>query len=239
MISQAEAYGQEDWKLLDSQGLLSDEYIESIHFCDSMKVYQVTFGFSYETEHCFPLDDAAVGREFPTQGIIIQLKPDTYAKVMENIKIVYENDPEIFDEFVTDLLRLGNEFFEDDEDERESYNGDQLKRWVLHTLKHAFLMLLPLKTGLDYTKFAGLYDIDDNRVIIYDNEFGGIGGCQSLANDESLFIDYLEITKKRIGDCDCRSRCLKCLVTNYCGEVNNALNRHLIGPVFNIETDYE
>jgi Distinct helicase family with a unique C-terminal domain including a metal-binding cysteine cluster len=241
MISQVDTKDPGSWRQMEHCDLLSSQYVEGVYYSENIKLYQITFGYSYETEHCFPLDDAAIGREFKTQGIVIQLKPDIYEKLLAHVKNVYRNDPEIYAEFMKDLERLGKEYYGDPEDEQErvAYNRDQLKRWVLHTLKHAFLMMLPLKTGLDFTKFAGSYDIDDDRIIIYDNEFGGIGGCQLLSEDQDLFLDYLEITRKRLQDCDCRSRCLKCLVTNYCGEVNNALNRHLIGPIFSIETDYE
>jgi len=229
-----------DWQTLDHFGLLSDEYVSGVYWVDNMTVYQVTFGYSYETGHCWPLDDAFMGREFPTQGLVIQFKPDVYPKLLKHIEAAYESDPELYQEFVDDLERVGREHYdEDDEDILGQFNEEQLKRWVLHTLKHAFLMMIPLKTGLDHTKFAGSYDLDDDRVIIYDNEFGGIGGTRLLALDDQLFMDYLELTRKRVRDCDCRTRCLKCLVANYCGEVNNALNRHLIGPVFNVETDYE
>lgn len=217
---------------------LQTDFVESVSYSDSLEIFEIVMGYSYpEAGLTFPLD-VFNGRKFKTQGVVIQLREDAFPKLFEHLNLVYR-DPALLAGFKDDLVRLGDDFFGRDHTEAAKYNQEQMRRWTLHTLAHTLLMMLPLRTGIEATKFGYSYDVPDSRVILYDNEEGGIGGCEMLATQTAVWHDFLDLTRDRLVACDCRARCPRCIVTAGCGEIYNALNRHLIGPVFGVSTDYE
>lgn len=220
----------EDLKKLSHDGLLSS-YIENISYVSEVKIYQITFGYTVGS-YGFGVtkrfeNGVTFGREFPTEGILIQLKPEFFEICKENMREIFIKDIEEFNKFEKDLNKFP-ELYE-----------DQLKRWILHSLSHAFLVMLPIKTGLELNKFGYTYDLDTNKVILFDDEFGGLGGCKTLSEDKEIFLDFIALVKRTIERCDCRHRCKKCIVIPRCGEINQALNRHLLGPILDVETYYE
>ena len=222
--------------LNDRKKYFNNELLLSIDFYEKIEVYQIVIGYAFTQSGNSYSMRPMNGRKFITEGIVYKLSDNVYEIALEYVKKLYSK--ELFDEFFNDIKKLGDDFYMDDS-ERNLYNRNQLKRWVLHSFAHSFLMMLPFVTGLEYNKFYYSYNIKADSIIIYDNEEGGTGGTKLLAENEDIWDYYMNITKERIKNCDCRSRCMKCIVLNTCGEVNNALNRHLIAPILNIETYYE
>src|SRR3989344_138462 len=220
-------------KKIELNGFLKRDKYKGIFYSDQVDVYQVTWGYKlgqYENIRIknFP-NNSYYGRHFSTQGIILELDPSIYQDALDNIQELYKEDKELYDKFLTDI--------EHDDPEMRTL---QLKRWVLHTLKHMLLMYLPVITGLPHQEFGGSYDLDKNRVIIYDNQENGIGGCQKLWKDKKNLTDLFDLITETIERCDCRNKCPKCVLLDTCGEVNQALNRHLLVPLFeDVDTFYD
>jgi len=218
-----------DSKKLKEIPLLNKEMIQEISFSDKVKVWQVTWGYKigqYENTQykTFPNNEYYC-RQMTTQGISIKLNPKAFENAVAYLKNLYSEDPDYIKEFEEDI---------------SSDPVLQVKRWVLHTLKHAILMFLPVITGLPHQEFGGSYDLDENKVLIYDNQDGGIGGCEKLFSNYNDIIDLFDLITSRISECDCKSKCPKCLVLETCGEVNQALNRHLLVPLFiGVDTFYD
>lgn len=216
------------------EGFLNKDYCDGVYYSNDIRVSQVTWGYKlgqYENVKykSFP-NHAYYGRQLTTQGVIVRLKPEVYEECLKKLKEVYEQDPELYEEFVG----------EDIKNENSEMRKMQLKRWVLHTLKHALLVFMPIITGLPNQEFSGSYDLDKNQVIIYDNQEGGIGGCKKLWDDPDNFMNLLDLITTHVGGCDCRNKCPKCILLDTCGEVNQALNRHLLSPIFNnLDTTYD
>ena len=222
---------KEESKELKFSSLDDLRYIDRSFIGKKIEVYQVTVGYCitrYHYNYVFPFQDGKVvySRKFETNGFAMKLDPKIYQVAKDHLGTLFAHEPEYFQRFERDLNKV------------PALYQEQLRRWVLHSLEHALLAMLPLITGLDYAKFTGSYDTERNLVIIYDNEYGGIGGCRSILSEE-IFDRYLSATKRNIERCDCRNRCPNCIATSYCGELNNALNRHLLAPIFDIETYYE
>lgn len=215
------------------EGFLNKTYCEGVFYSDEVEVSQVTWGYKlgqydnvrYKT---FP-NHTYYGRTMKTQGMIIRLKPGVYDECLKSLNELYKEDSELY-----------NGFLEDIGDSSLGKSNLQLKRWVLHTLKHALLVFMPIITGLPHQEFSGSYDLQKDQVIIYDNQEGGIGGCKKLWEDPNHFIDLLDLLTGAVEKCDCRNKCPKCVLLNTCGEVNQALNRHLLVPIFNnLDTFYD
>lgn len=217
---------------VDVEGFLNKKFCKGIFYSDKVDVYQVTWGYKigqYEKARVNTFRDTYYGRNFRTQGIVIELDESIYNESLNKLKEIYEEDEELYKRFLKDI--------ENDDLEMRHL---QLKRWVLHTLKHMILMYLPVITGLPHREFGGSYDLDKNRVIIYDNQENGIGGCQKLWKDQKNLTDLFDLMTETIERCDCRSKCPKCILLDNCGEVNQALNRHLLVPLFeDVETFYD
>ena len=215
------------------EAFLKKDMCNGAFYSDKVIVSQVTWGYKlgqYENVDykTFP-NNQYYGRQFETQGIVIDLNPKIYEEAKEYLKKLYAEDSEMYEDFIKDI-----------EHEDPEMKEMQLKRWVLHTLKHALLVYMPVITGLPHREFSGSYDLDKNRVIIFDNQEGGIGGCQKLWKNPDNLINLLDLITDAIEKCDCRSKCPKCILLDTCGEVNQALNRHLLVPLFeNLETFYE
>lgn len=219
-------------------GLFNPEYVERVIFHRTVSVHQLTFGYSFPDSGVVKPLEKFSGRKFKTQGFQVVIRPACFDALMQNLSKVYR-DPDLFNDFFKDLERPGRTYYSPDEEtERVQYDHDQARRWVLHSLAHALLIMLPLRTGLESSKFGYSYDVAEGRVVIYDNEEGGVGGCETAAS-EDVWSDYIDATKRHVSSCDCRARCYRCLVLNACGEINNALNRHLLAPLFDIDMDYE
>lgn len=219
-----------DLQRMDLLELFSKEYVKGIYFSENIQVNQVTFGYKlgqFMTTIVKGFNDEYFGRSFKTQGLVIELNPAVYEKAKDYLKELYSKDPILFTDFIQELQG------------EPSLSDLQLKRWVLHSLQNALLTILPIYTGLPSNEFSGTYDLDDNKVLIYDNHDGGIGGCRKFQENPEIFYNYIYDTIKTITRCDCRHKCPKCIALDNDGEVNQALNRHLLVPIFdNIETSY-
>lgn len=219
-------------------GLFNPECVERVSLHKTILVHELVFGYSFPDSGIVKPLEKFLGRKFRTQGFQVLLRSSAFEATYRALGNVYR-DPDLFKDFAKDLERLGKSYYNpEEESQREQYDRDQLRRWVLHSLGHALLMMLPLQTGLEASKFSYSYDVGQGRVIVYDNEEGGIGGCET-ATSPDVWPDYIDATRRHLAACDCRARCYRCLVLNGCGEINNALNRHLLGPVFDVATDYE
>lgn len=53
---------------------------------------------------------------------------------------------------------------------------------TMHSLKHALLNAAPAVTGLTQDEFGADLQSIDGQLVIFDNEPGGTGGCQLLAD---------------------------------------------------------
>jgi predicted Zn-ribbon and HTH transcriptional regulator len=219
---------------LDHGGLLSS-YIKKISYIPEVEVTSLTPGYrvgsSYRLQATkrFP-NNRVYGRQFSTKGILFELDPEVYSECIEYAKKVYHNNMDVFNNWLE--KEIENPLFDQAEQEL------RIKRWVLHSFVHGLLSMISEKTELERTKFAGTYDHRKNTAIVYDNEFGGIGGVESLAEDNDAFLDYLELCRHTIEGCDCRFQCPRCLYGHGCGEVNQALFRHLLGPIYDVDTFY-
>ncbi len=222
---------EEDLIKMDFIELFNRESVNDIYFSDKIRVSQVTFGYKlgqFISTITRGFNDEYFGRSFETQGFIIKLSPSVYEKATSYLESLYEKDPDLFVDFVKDL------------EIEPSLSALQIKRWVLHSLQNALLTILPIYTGLPSNEFSGTYDLNENKVIIYDNHDGGIGGCRKFQESPEIFYDYIYDTIKTIIRCNCRNKCPKCLALDNDGEINQALNRHLLVPIFdNIETSYD
>lgn len=220
------------FKKINIEGFLNKKMYHDIFYSDKINVYQVTWGYKigqYDKAKVHSFQDTYYGRNFNTQGIIIELDDSIYQASLDKLKEIYKEDKDLYDKFLKDI-----------ESEDPEMKKLQLKRWVLHTLKHMLLVYLPVITGLPHQEFGGSYDLDKNRVIIYDNQENGIGGCQKLWKDTSNLTDLFDLITETLERCDCRNKCPKCFFLDTCGEVNQALNRHLLVPLFeDIETFYD
>lgn len=213
------------------EGFLNRKLCEGVFYSDEIHVSQVTWGYKlgqYENSlyKTFP-NNSYYGRQVETQGIIVKLNPLIYTECLAYLRELYKENPELYEEFMQDI-----------ESEEPGLRDIQLKRWVLHTLKHSLLVFMPIITGLPNQEFSGSYDLEKNQVIIYDNQEGGIGGCKKLCDDPNNFLDLLDLLTETLEKCDCRNKCPKCILLDTCGEVNQALNRHLLAPIFNLDTFY-
>lgn len=151
-----------------------------------------------------------LGRMMKTQGFVLTIKPSIYEKVHN----IIESNPTL-----------------KDRDNPERYVLDI----VVHTLKHALLVLVPQYTGYEDQKFMGAYEIlDDNqgaKVYLYDNEDGGHGGFATLIKDGDRFskmIQRIAGDRLRCPIRECKHACGNCLFIRRCGRVNRDLNRHYL-----------
>ncbi len=219
-------------KPLSFEGFLNKDFCDGVFYSNDIAVSQVTWGYKlgqYENVRykTFP-NHAYYGRKLTTQGVVIRLNPKVYEECLNYLRELYKEDSDLYEEFMRDI-----------ENEDTEMREMQLKRWVLHTLKHALLVFMPIITGLPNQEFSGSYDLEKNQVIIYDNREGGIGGCKKLWDDPNNFVDLLDLLTETVEKCDCRNKCPKCIFLDTCGEVNQALNRHLLSPIFNnLDTFY-
>jgi len=100
---------------------------------------------------------------------------------------------------------------------------------ILHTISHAFLVDLPLVTGLEPNEFFESIDVDRKEVAIFDNEPGGIGGVSTVVSGDELSSDYQGKVGESVDcDLDCSSACKACLYIENCGRLNRQLNRHIL-----------
>ncbi|MHA1813173.1 MAG: Zn-binding domain-containing protein [Candidatus Thorarchaeota archaeon] len=220
--------------VLDHGGFLSD-YVQSIVAIDVLDVISVTPGYRVGSSYAlqatkrFPYTEI-LGRRFQTRGIKVELKPDAYDACLETAREVFRSDEDVFQEWLE--TEIQNPDFSREEQE------SRLKRWVLHSFVHALLSMISQKTDLEPAKFSGTYDLRNNFVVVYDNEYGGVGGVESLVDDAGALLDYLQLCRHVVESCDCRFQCPRCLYNVSCGEVNQALFRHLLGPIFDVDTFY-
>ena len=197
-----------------------------IKYSNQLEVYELTYGFLVG-EFPFIFSESlerfiVFGRKFLTQGFVVEFTP----QIFKEVEAVVEKKYVGYGEEYTRLKQMVK-------DER------MLRKYVLHTIKHALLAALPRYTGLEPQKFFGSFDVETNKVYIYDSEMGGTGGCKTIKDDVDEFQRYLEFVRSNlIAGCpnECRWACKRCLFIENCGEANKSINRHLVGPVFNVTT---
>ncbi len=101
----------------------------------------------------------------------------------------------------------------------------------LHTFKHLMLWASPNFTGLEVGEIMGVVSTADGGVVyLYDNQPGGIGGCEALS-DPNRFLGLLDYAKRFIRDhTNCVDACKKCLYLPHgvCKDLNRNLNRNLL-----------
>ena len=132
----------------------------------------------------------------------------------------------------------------------DNYENYEILEIILHSLKHALLIDLPLFTGLDENMFHGAYEINYNenedwagKVFIYDVESGGNGGLSTIMRNkhiiQKLFYD-IQHNKLQCKVRECSNACKHCLFIRNCGMINKKLNRHLLikSKIFNQNEDY-
>jgi len=215
-------------------GLLSSlvkrcTFIPEVEVTSLTPGYRVGASYGLQATKRFP-NNRIYARQFSTKGIQFELDPRAYDECIDRARFVYYSDEDVFDNW--EKTEIANPIFEPAEQDL------RLRRWVLHSFVHGLLSMISEKTELERNKFAGTYDHRKNTIMVYDNEFGGIGGVESLAEDPDSFLDYLELCRHTIEVCDCRFQCPRCLYKHGCGEINQALFRHLLGPIFDVDTTY-
>ncbi|MFL6209807.1 MAG: DUF1998 domain-containing protein [Pyrinomonadaceae bacterium] len=104
---------------------------------------------------------------------------------------------------------------------------------TLHSLEHALLNAAPAVTGLIQDEFGSDVNYERGEIVIYDNVFGGSGGCQLLV---SRRLDrWLQIMRE-LAEChqvQCEDACRGCLFlpSRLCRRVNHDLNRFAVLPL--------
>lgn len=184
--------------------------INVLEFVYGLRVGGARFG-SY-TEHWMNggENNNVLGRMLKTQGFVITIKPEIYEKM--------------------------NEIVQSDSMLQEKENPSRYTLdIVVHTLKHALLVLVPQYTGYEDQKFMGAYEIldDENgaKIYLYDNENGGHGGFATLIKDGDRFSQMINrIVGERLK-CpvrECKHACGNCLFIRRCGKINRELNRNYL-----------
>ncbi len=175
-----------------------------------LRVLEMTYGYrvgnrfnGVSSYYLDGQDNNVLGRLTETQGFVLSLK----RKIDENIETIRAQ-------------KYPKQTFE------------ELKQIVLHSIKHALLVLAPMRTGFEPDKFHGSYDAlqEGARVYVYDTDEGGNGGFGSLMKDRKSMVDMLSDISKRLS-CptrECLNACKQCLFIKNCGNVNRKLNRHML-----------
>lgn len=130
------------------------------------------------------------------------------------------------------------DFIKKYKEEKNITNEDQeILEIILHSLKHALLVEVPVFTGLDENKFHGAYEINEDedgwaaRVYVYDTEDGGSGGFSTVMRNREILIQMLDDIRLKRIHCpvrECKQSCKHCLYIKNCGSVNRKLNRNLL-----------
>lgn len=124
------------------------------------------------------------------------------------------------------------------------------KRIILHTIKHALLVVAPRFCGLDYGEIGGYYKtpgmlregdklLEDYSIYIYDNTNYGSGVTFSLASNEGFlrWLDDPRDSARTRLEClrnRCDNACRACLYLPHtvCRKINLGLDRHLAKKYF-------
>ena len=182
---------------------------ERSRFC-LMRVLEMTYGYragnrfsGVSSYYLDGQDNNVMGRLTETQGFVLHLKPEIDKKIHALQERKYTKQTK-----------------------------EELKEIALHSIKHALLVLAPMKTGFEPDKFYGSYDSQGEgaRVYVYDTDEGGNGGFAALMRTKTALYDMLKETAKRLT-CptrDCLHACKQCLFIKNCGNVNRKLNRHIV-----------
>lgn len=183
-----------------------------------MKILETVYGYrmggkKYGTTTSYIGADTrtVIGRVIDTKGFQVTIKPKIYDTV-NKIKEKLTNTDDYEDE---DILEI-----------------------ILHSLKHALLVLAPIHTGLDEQKFHGSFEInqkkDDDwaaKVYVYDTEDGGSGGFSTIMRNRDILEIMLDEIRLRRLYCpvrECKQACRHCIAIKNCGFVNRRLNRRLL-----------
>lgn len=119
----------------------------------------------------------------------------------------------------------------------DKYKDEDVLEIILHSLKHALLVEVPIFTGLDEYKFHGTFEINEDegewaaKVYVYDTEDGGSGGFSTIMRNRDILETMLDDVRLRRINCpvrDCQQACKHCLYIRNCGFVNRKLHRKLL-----------
>jgi hypothetical protein len=101
---------------------------------------------------------------------------------------------------------------------------------TLHSLEHALLNAAPAVTGLTQDEFGSDLNYDKGELVIYDNVYGGSGGCRLLA--DRRLNRWLQVVRE-LAECyqvQCDSACRGCLFlpSRLCRHINHDLDRNTV-----------
>jgi hypothetical protein len=151
-----------------------------------------------------------LGRYMRTQGFVVTIKPNIYDKIRELMpqyarSLTTQPDPE---KYLLDVM--------------------------VHTMKHALLVLVPSFTGFEDQRFMGSYEILDEhngaKIYLFDNEDGGNGGFATLMRQGEQFTKMIRKVSTLIK-CPvrrCEYGCGNCIYLRRCGKGNREINRQLL-----------
>ena len=181
----------------------------------SMKILETVYGYRVgnqktgsTTSYIGMERKTVIGRVTNTKGFQVTIKPEIY-------------------EFIKEYKSKKNITNEDEE----------ILEVILHSLKHALLVEVPVFTGLDENKFHGTYEINEDRtewaarVYVYDTEDGGSGGFSTVMRNREILMEMLDDIRLKRINCpvrECNQACKHCLYVKNCGFVNRKLNRKLL-----------
>lgn len=101
---------------------------------------------------------------------------------------------------------------------------------TLHSLEHALLNAAPAVTGLTQDEFGSDLNTSRGELVIYDNVFGGSGGCRLLV--DRRLDRWLQVVRE-LAEChqvQCDAACRGCLFlpSRLCRRINHDLDRHTV-----------
>ena len=101
---------------------------------------------------------------------------------------------------------------------------------TLHSIKHALMNAAPAVTGLTQDEFGAELQLDQARIILFDNVSGGTGGCRLLA--DRRLTRWLQVARE-LAEChqvQCDDACRACLFlpSRICSQGNHSLDRHRV-----------
>ena len=181
----------------------------------NMKILETVYGYrtgnqnTGTTTSYIGIDRKTVlGRITNTKGFQITIKPEIYKRISA----------------IKEKIRL-------------HYADEEILEVILHSLKHALLVEVPVFVGLDEHKFHGTFEINENRdewaarVYVYDTEDGGSGGFSTIMGNRDILVTMLDDVRLRRINCpvrECIKACKHCIYIKNCGFVNRKLNRKLL-----------
>ena len=217
--------------LSDATNIMKSEinFLKNVSFSSSLSIYDACFGCVSNNKFFYFSSGnqrTIYARKFNTKGIVFEFDNKIFD---ESKRMIEENISNIPSRNAREKLE---QYFLADE--------LTLKISILHTFKHIMLSNIPLLFGIEVSKMSGDYSYrDEAKVILFDNENGGIGVSESLTTDLTKFARWINISKKSSSNCNrdpyCSGACKLCSFIENCGILNRDINRYLLYPIFNID----